>query len=151
MARPTSRWAIAKRVTESIISITSAPSSRKYSAIAVAVNAAFKRTSAGWSEVATTTTERASPSGPRSRSMNSRTSRPRSPTRQMTLTCADVERAIIPSSEDLPAPEAVAGDRAETVDRAAEAVDRPAEQRVGDVDAQRLAARAHPGARADAR
>ena len=37
--------------------------------------------------------------------MNSRTSRPRSPTRQMTLTSADVERAIIPSSEDLPTPE----------------------------------------------
>ena len=35
------------------------------------------------SEVATTTTERARPSGPRSFSMNSRTSRPRSPTRAM--------------------------------------------------------------------
>ena len=43
---------MAKRVTESIISITSRPWSRKYSAIAVAVNAAFRRTSAGWSEVA---------------------------------------------------------------------------------------------------
>ncbi len=63
------------------------------------------RTSAGWSEVATTTTERARPSGPRSRSMNSRTSRPRSPTRQMTLTWAEVERAIIPRREDLPTPE----------------------------------------------
>ena len=47
MARPTSRWAIAKRVTESIISSTLRPWSRKYSAIAVAVNAAFRRTSAG--------------------------------------------------------------------------------------------------------
>ena len=105
MARPTSRWAIAKRVTESIISITSAPWSRKCSAIVVAVKAALMRTSAGWSDVATITTERAMPSGPRSRSMNSRTSRPRSPTRQMTLTSADVERAIMPSREDLPTPE----------------------------------------------
>ena len=105
MARPTSRWAIAKRVTESIISRTSRPWSRKCSAIAVAVKAALMRTSAGWSEVATTTTERSRPSGPRSRSMNSRTSRPRSPTRQITLTSASVERAIIPSSEDLPTPE----------------------------------------------
>ena len=105
MARPTSRWAMAKRVTESIISITSAPWSRKCSAMVVAVNAALMRTSAGWSEVATTTTERAMPSGPRSRSMNSRTSRPRSPTRQITFTCALVERAIMPSREDLPTPE----------------------------------------------
>src|SRR3954447_22216345 len=105
MARPTSRWAIAKRVTESIISITSAPWSRNASAMVVAASAALMRTSAGWSEVATTTTERASPSGPRSRSMNSRTSRPRSPTRQMTLTSALVDRAIMPSNEDLPTPE----------------------------------------------
>src|SRR4051812_31868842 len=104
MARPTSRWAIAKRVTESIINMTSAPWSRKCSAIAVAVSAALMRTSAGWSDVATTTTERPS-AAPRSRSMNSRTSRPRSPTRQMTLTSADVERAIMPSSDDLPTPE----------------------------------------------
>ena len=62
------------------------------------------RTSAGWSEVATTTTERSSAS-PRSRSMNSRTSRPRSPTSAITLIEALVERAIIPSSEDLPTPE----------------------------------------------
>src|SRR4051812_46005765 len=104
MARPTSRWAIAKRVTESIINMTSAPRSRKCSAIVVAVSAALMRTSAGWSDVATTTTDRSS-AGPRSRSMNSRTSRPRSPTRQMTLTSADVERAIMPSSDDLPTPE----------------------------------------------
>ena len=57
MARPTSRWAMAKRVTESIISSTSWPLSRKCSAIEVAVSAALMRTSAGWSEVATTTTE----------------------------------------------------------------------------------------------
>ena len=37
--------------------------------------------------------------------MNSRTSRPRSPTRQITLTDAVVERAIMPSSVDLPTPE----------------------------------------------
>ena len=37
--------------------------------------------------------------------MNSRTSRPRSPTRQMTLMSAVVERAIMPSSDDLPTPE----------------------------------------------
>ena len=54
---------MAKRVTESIISITSWPWSRKYSAIVVAVKAALMRSSAGWSEVATTTTlrERAEP------------------------------------------------------------------------------------------
>jgi len=38
--------------------------------------------------VATTTTERAKPSGPKSFSMNSRTSRPRSPTRPITTTSA---------------------------------------------------------------
>ena len=37
--------------------------------------------------------------------MNSRTSRPRSPTSAITLTSALVERAIMPSSEDLPTPE----------------------------------------------
>ncbi len=37
--------------------------------------------------------------------MNSRTSRPRSPTRAITLTSASVERAIIPSSDDLPTPD----------------------------------------------
>ena len=81
------------------------PASRKYSAIAVARNAPRMRTSGGWSDVATTTTERASPSGPRSRSMNSRTSRPRSPTSAMTLTSARVLRAIMPSSALLPTPE----------------------------------------------
>ncbi len=95
---------MAKRVTESIISITSWPWSRKCSAIVVAVKAALMRTSAGWSEVATTTTERSSAS-PRSRSMNSRTSRPRSPTSAITLTCALVDLAIMPSNEDLPTPE----------------------------------------------
>src|ERR1700729_3257557 len=37
--------------------------------------------------------------------MNSRTSRPRSPTSEITLTCAEVDRAIMPISEDLPTPE----------------------------------------------
>ena len=37
--------------------------------------------------------------------MNSRTSRPRSPTRPITLTAAAVFRAIMPSSVDLPTPE----------------------------------------------
>ena len=37
--------------------------------------------------------------------MNSLTSRPRSPTRQMTLMSAEVDRAIMPSSDDLPTPE----------------------------------------------
>ena len=55
--------------------------------------------------VATTTTERARPSGPRSFSRNSRTSRPRSPTRAITQTWASVPRAIIDSRLDLPTPE----------------------------------------------
>ena len=37
--------------------------------------------------------------------MNSRTSRPRSPTREMTLTSAVVYRAIIPKSVLLPTPD----------------------------------------------
>src|SRR5580693_4845581 len=37
--------------------------------------------------------------------MNSRTSRPRSPTSAITFTCALVDRAIMPSSEDFPTPE----------------------------------------------
>ena len=44
------------------------------------------------------------PSGPRSRSMNSRTSRPRSPSSAITLTSAVVCRAIMPSSTLLPTP-----------------------------------------------
>ena len=104
MVSPTSRCAIAKRVTESIINTTRRPWSRKYSAMAVAVIAPLMRTSAGLSEVATTTTERFRPSSPRSRSMKSRTSRPRSPTREMTLISASVFRAIIESSVDFPTP-----------------------------------------------
>ena len=44
---PTSRWAVAKRVTESIISNTSRPVSRKYSAIVVATRAERTRIKAG--------------------------------------------------------------------------------------------------------
>ena len=84
---------------------TSAPSAAKPSAIRVAANAARRRSSGGSSEVDTTTTERARPSGPRSSSMNWRTSRPRSPTRAMTVTAASLLRVIIDSSDDLPTPE----------------------------------------------
>ena len=94
-----------KRVKLSIIKSTSLPCDRKYSAMAVAVCAAFLRSSAGLSEVAHTTTERFMPSGPRSRSMNSRTSRPRSPIRAITFSSALVLRANIPIKVDLPTPE----------------------------------------------
>ena len=103
-ARPISRHAMAKRVIESIIRRTLRPESRKCSAIVVATRAPVARTTAAWSLVATTTTDRRSPSAPRSRSMNSRTSRPRSPRRAITLTSAVVLRAIIPSSTLLPTP-----------------------------------------------
>ena len=108
---------------------------------------------------------------------------------------AEVERAIMPSSDDLPTPEPAkmprrwprphgtsassartpsdtrslirgrdervgrrslgrarlrGRDRAEAVERAAEPVQRAAEQGVGDVDAKRLAGRGHARARADA-
>ena len=53
---------------------------------------------------AQTTTLRANPSGPRSRSMNSRTSRPRSPIRTTTLMSASVDLAIWPSRVLLPTP-----------------------------------------------
>ncbi|MNC69579.1 hypothetical protein D3C75_1202860 [compost metagenome] len=46
-AKPTSRSAIAYLVTESIISMTFKPRSRKYSAILVAINAPFIRINAG--------------------------------------------------------------------------------------------------------
>ncbi|OIQ69022.1 hypothetical protein GALL_493780 [mine drainage metagenome] len=55
--------------------------------------------------MATITTERASPRDPRSFSMNSRTSRPRSPTRAITATSASVPRAIIDSRVDFPTPD----------------------------------------------
>ena len=104
IARPISRCAHANLVTESKSSITSRPWSRKYSAMAVATKAPRTRARGGLFEVETTTTERASPSGPRSFSMNSRTSRPRSPIRAITLTSAEVLRAIMPSSVLLPTP-----------------------------------------------
>ena len=62
------------------------------------------RTSGGLSEVETTTTDRARPSGPRSCSRKLRTSRPRSPTSASTTTSAAVPRAIMPSSVLLPTP-----------------------------------------------
>ena len=105
LARPISRWAMEKRVRESIISSTSLPLSRKYSAMAVAVFAALFLSRAGLSEVATTTTKRRMPSSPKSRSMNSRTSLPRSPIKAMTLISALVFLANIPMRVDLPTPE----------------------------------------------
>ena len=71
----------------------------------VATIAALMRSSAGSSDVETTTTLRARPSGPRSRSMNSRTSRPRSPISAITFTSVEALRAIIPSTVLLPTPE----------------------------------------------
>ena len=69
-----------------------------------AINSAFKRINAGWSEVETMMTERANPSGPRSRSKNSRTSRPRSPIRAITEISLSELRAIEPSRVLLPTP-----------------------------------------------
>ena len=71
----------------------------------MAAYAASRRSSGGESEVATTTTERASPAAPRSSSRNSRTSRPRSPTRASTATSQAVWRASMASRVDLPMPE----------------------------------------------
>ncbi|MNC27428.1 hypothetical protein D3C75_756000 [compost metagenome] len=85
--------------------MTFKPRSRKYSAIVVAMSAPLMRISAGWSEVATTTTERCSPSGPRSRSMKSSTSLPRSPIKAITFTSAEVLRAIMPIRVLLPTPD----------------------------------------------
>ena len=91
-------------VRESIIRSTSLPWSRKYSAIAVAVFAALFLISAGLSDVATTRTLLFIPSGPKSLSANSLTSRPRSPIRAITLMSALVLRANIPMSVLLPTP-----------------------------------------------
>ncbi|OPZ01963.1 MAG: hypothetical protein BWZ09_02615 [Alphaproteobacteria bacterium ADurb.BinA305] len=96
---------MAKRVTESSSSSTLLPCARYASATAVAVKALRTRNGAGWSEVATTTTLRLSPSSPRSFSRNSRTSRPRSPISPTTTMSACTPRAIMPSSVDLPTPE----------------------------------------------
>jgi len=78
--------------------------SRKYSAIVTAMNAALTRWIGGVSEVATTTTLRARPSGPTFSSRNSRTSRPRSPISATTLTAASLDTAMSPSSTLLPTP-----------------------------------------------
>ena len=101
------------------------PWSRKYSAMAVATHAPLKRTRAGWSDVDTTTTERASPSAPRSRSMNSRTSRPRSPIRAITLTSA--RRVAGDHAQQRALAHAAAGEDADALALAAgqQAVDRP--------------------------
>ena len=96
---------MATRVTESSISRTCLPWSRKYSAMAVATSAPRARTRADWSPVATTSTERFSPSAPSELVMKSCTSRPRSPSSAMTLTSACAWRAIMPSSVLLPTPE----------------------------------------------
>ena len=73
--------------------------------MAVATRGAFRRTRGGLSDVAMTRTDRRRPSSPRSLSINSRTSRPRSPTRQITLTSAVVLRAIMPRTVLLPTPD----------------------------------------------
>jgi len=103
-ARPISRPARAKRVSESIISSTRLPSSRKCSAIAVATYAAFARSLDERSDVAHTITERAMPFSPRISSTNSRTSRPRSPIRAITLISHCAPRASMPSKVLLPTP-----------------------------------------------
>ena len=88
MDRPISRMAMAKRVTESIMSSTFLPFCEKYSAMAVATKAPRMRNKGDWSEVTATITECSRPAGPRSRSMNSFTSRPRSPISAITLISA---------------------------------------------------------------
>ena len=102
---PTSRTALAKRVSESTSRSTLRPSTRaNHSATAVATWADRIRTTAGASLVAATTTLRRSPSGPSASSTSSRTSRPRSPTSPTTQTSAPEPRARRPRSEDFPAP-----------------------------------------------
>ncbi|OQA13739.1 MAG: hypothetical protein BWY62_01263 [Firmicutes bacterium ADurb.Bin356] len=64
----------------------------------------FRRISAGWSEVAITTTERLSPSSFKSFSRKERTSRPRSPISTITFTSAVAFFAIIPKRVLLPTP-----------------------------------------------
>ena len=59
----------------------------------------------GAAEVAVTTTLRAMPTGPSTRSVNSRSSRPRSPTSAMTTTSASIPRANLARSEDFPTPD----------------------------------------------
>ncbi|MNS93961.1 hypothetical protein D3C72_1281620 [compost metagenome] len=104
MARAISRWAWAKRVSESMSNRTFLPLSRKYSAMRVQYMAARSRISGASSAGDATTTERLSPSSPRMCSMNSLTSRPRSPISPTTIMSASVKRVIIPNSTDLPTP-----------------------------------------------
>ena len=66
--------------------------------------AARRRINGESSAGAATTTERARPSSPRMSSMNSLTSRPRSPINPTTVMSASVNRVIIPSSILLPTP-----------------------------------------------
>ena len=73
--------------------------------MAVAVNAPLTLSKADLSEVAQTTTDFFIPSGPKSFSINSRTSRPLSPIRHITLTSASASLAIIPNVVLLPTPE----------------------------------------------
>ncbi len=80
------------------------PLSRKYSAIRVQYMAARSRISGASSAGDATTTERFRPSSPRICSMNSLTSRPRSPIRPTTMMSASVKRVIMPSSTLLPTP-----------------------------------------------
>ena len=70
----------------------------------VIAKGAFDRSIADWSLVATTNMERASPASPKSFWTNSKTSRPRSPTRAITLMSAFTFFAIMPSSVLLPTP-----------------------------------------------
>ena len=105
MDSPTSRPAIAQRVIVSVIKNTFLPWSLKYSHTAVAVNKHFWRISGGWSPVEHTKTDFFIPSGPRASSINSLTSRPRSPISATTLTSASEFLAIIPSNVLLPTPE----------------------------------------------
>lgn len=100
-----SRCAMAKRVTLSMRHKTSRPVSHRNSETDIIMYPPWRRISADWSPVATTTTLRARPSGPRSSWTNSWTSRPRSPINPITFTSADVKRAIIERSTDLPIPE----------------------------------------------
>ena len=80
------------------------PLSRKYSAMRVQYIAARRRINGASSAGEATTTERLSPSSPRLCSMNSFTSRPRSPISPTTMMSASVKRVIMPSNTDLPTP-----------------------------------------------
>ena len=187
---------MAKRVTESIIIITLRPWSRKYSAIAVAVNAAFRRTSAGWSDVAHDhdgarealfaevalheLEDLSTALADQADHVDLLGGRAGDHAQQRGLADAGAgedadalaaaaghERVQGPHAQrhalvDARARERIGRgrlgrapggvrDRALAVERTAEAVERAAEQRVGDVDLERLAGRDDLRARADAR